>query len=174
MATKTSHREYLQSAHWKAKRAEAIEWYCGECNRCQMPRWLAEIVYDQDLHVHHRTYANKGAETMADLEVLCARCHEVETFGRSELRQPKRALCEACLGAHWDYRSHYCNVCEAVRNGYSNAMSALESNWQMAVSELAVLAVYEKISEHELRQYLDEGISVLRAARDRMAAKEAK
>ena len=49
---------------------------------------MSVIAYDQDLHVHHKNYQNIGAELDSDLEVLCRRCHEVETFGESALQYP--------------------------------------------------------------------------------------
>jgi len=112
--TKTEYAKYLQSPQWQARRKLAIEEAGSQCERCNLPRWLAELTYDQDLHVHHLTYANKGRERTEDLEVLCRRCHEIETFGRSELRSPKRATCESCKSIHWDYRSPYCAICSAL------------------------------------------------------------
>lgn len=112
--TKTEYGQYLCSPEWKAKRQEAFEHFGATCNRCSMPRWLAEIAYDQDLHVHHKTYVRRGDEEMDDLEVICRRCHEVETYGRSELRAPKRATCEACKATHWNYREGLCEVCFSI------------------------------------------------------------
>jgi hypothetical protein len=111
--TKAEYTEYLQSAHWRQLREVVIRRY-GECVKCRMPRWLVEIVYGQDLHVHHKTYARKGHEDPDDLEPLCARCHELETFGRTELKAPKEAHCEFCMEAHWDYRAHLCEFCQKL------------------------------------------------------------
>lgn len=93
--TKTEYREYLASPHWKELRKDFLE-YENICNRCEMPRWLVNIAYDQDMHVHHRTYARLGAELDDDLEALCPRCHEVETFGRTTLRAPRSEPCVVC------------------------------------------------------------------------------
>jgi hypothetical protein len=112
--TKTAYAQYLQSPEWKETRTQAIADAGNQCERCDLPRWLAEIAYDQDLHVHHKTYKNKGHESPEDLEVLCRRCHEMETFGRSELRAPKEAECDVCHDKHWDYRSPICKICEDV------------------------------------------------------------
>jgi hypothetical protein len=92
-----------------------MEYHGAVCNQCDMPRWLAEIAYDQDLHVHHLTYASRGNEEMDDLEILCRRCHELETYKRTELREVKPAFCEACGMMHWDYRSSYCIICSELR-----------------------------------------------------------
>jgi hypothetical protein len=110
MPTKTEHAEYLQSDQWQQLRKRVIADY-PFCERCTMPRWLAEIAYDQDLHVHHKTYRNRGKEKLEDLEVLCRRCHELETFGRSELREIKSATCSLCEKKHWDRRGDQCSYC---------------------------------------------------------------
>jgi HNH endonuclease len=86
MPTKTEYREYIASEAWQRRRREFLS-QNQICNRCRLHRRLAVIAYDQDLHVHHRSYARVGAERDDDLEPLCKRCHELETFGRSELHQ---------------------------------------------------------------------------------------
>jgi hypothetical protein len=112
--TKTEYKKYLQSPQWQQRRRDAIDNAGGICEKCLMPRWLAEIAYDQDLHVHHLTYANKGAELAEDLQVLCRRCHEIETFGRSELREIQPSTCELCDEFHYDRRDPYCTRCLSV------------------------------------------------------------
>lgn len=112
--TKTQHAQYLQSPHWKSTRLEAIENADNKCEQCQIPRWLAKIAYDQDLNVHHLSYANKGREEPEDLQALCRRCHEIEKFGRSDLREPKSTHCEVCSTKHWDYYSNRCDLCKIV------------------------------------------------------------
>lgn len=108
--TKTEYAEYLASDHWQEKRQEVLAVH-DECVRCSMPRWLVEIAYGQDLHIHHKTYANLGSEALEDLESLCARCHEIETFGRSAIRAPKESRCEYCGQPHWNCRSALCELC---------------------------------------------------------------
>ena len=113
--TRTEYREYIAGEKWRRRRNTYLEFY-SECNGCGVPRWLASMVYDQDIHVHHRSYARIGAELDEDLEALCRRCHEVETFGKSKLPRiiPKskcvycekpvyhtdRGLCLNCLTDH--------------------------------------------------------------------------
>jgi len=122
--TKTEYRRYIGSPQWQQRRKQVLRWN-PICNRCSIPRWLAELVYDQDLHVHHLSYANVGDEADEDLEVLCRRCHEVETFGRSELRAPVAATCEWCGRTHWDRRSRRCMVCyEVIENSYLEDLGA--------------------------------------------------
>jgi hypothetical protein len=111
--TKIEYREYIASADWQGRRKEFLATN-NYCIRCEMPRWLAEIAYDQDLNVHHKSYANLGDEDWDDLEPLCRRCHEIEKFGRSDLREPKSTICENCRVKHWDPYCGFCPVCETV------------------------------------------------------------
>jgi hypothetical protein len=124
--TKSEYAGYLQTLEWKEFRSARVE-ETPHCERCGVPRWLAEAVYDQDLHVHHKTYRNLGSEGREDVQVLCRRCHELETFGRSELRSPKEAKCELCGDRHWDYRRPFCPPCEAVLNGHLNRLADLQN-----------------------------------------------
>jgi hypothetical protein len=61
--------EYLQSAEWQARRVEHLR-VCGY--RCQVCN-AADLMLD----VHHRTYERRGAESFADLIVLCRECHDL-------------------------------------------------------------------------------------------------
>ena len=59
--------EYLQTPEWKRRAANAkarVDHHCQLCNN------------QGELHVHHRTYRNKGNEQYHDLIVLCATCHK--------------------------------------------------------------------------------------------------
>lgn len=99
--TKTEYAEYLASDYWKELRRGWLE-IASSCERCSMPRYLANICYDQDLHLHHKNYRNLGREECDDLEVLCRRCHEIETFGRSQLKEYRSINCSFCDKPHWD------------------------------------------------------------------------
>jgi hypothetical protein len=60
------YQEYLQTDHWKAKRAEALavaEYRCQVCNGMD------------GITVHHRTYERRGEELLSDLIALCKSCH---------------------------------------------------------------------------------------------------
>lgn len=82
------------------------------CSRCQIPRWLAVIAYDQDLHCHHHSYANRGTEReIEDLAPLCRRCHQIETFGRSDLKAPRSTRCGSCGNVHWNPWADNCDRC---------------------------------------------------------------
>lgn len=114
--TKSKYREYLGSQHWQIRRKAFLHINC-HCNRCDMPRWLAELLYDQDLHVHHLSYANLGKEKDDDLEALCRRCHDIETHGRSDFRQLKTHPCPDCGAAVFDPRIDRCDFCLGVIEG---------------------------------------------------------
>lgn len=60
--------DYLQSPEWRYRREIHLEAAGRRCQLCNSP--------DQPLHVHHRTYANRGREHFYDLVVLCQPCHE--------------------------------------------------------------------------------------------------
>ena len=59
--------EYLQTTEWQERRKEHLKaagYACQLCNASHV-----------ELHVHHRTYENRGHEHFNDLIVLCAECH---------------------------------------------------------------------------------------------------
>ena len=58
--------KYLETPHWQQTRNRALrraEFKCELCND------------NGQLHVHHKTYENRGQERNADLIVLCSDCH---------------------------------------------------------------------------------------------------
>jgi hypothetical protein len=111
--TKTEYREYIASTEWQQRRNEFLA-SNSACAKCGIPRWLAEITFDQDLNVHHVSYRNLGNESWDDLKPLCRRCHEVEKYGRSDLREPKSAICKMCGMKHWNPYSDFCLVCDTI------------------------------------------------------------
>jgi hypothetical protein len=60
------YEQYLQTAHWRARRNTALKRAGYRCSRCSVGR---------QLQVHHLSYDRLGAELDADLEVLCRGCH---------------------------------------------------------------------------------------------------
>lgn len=110
--TKTEYRQYIGSEEWQQRRSIFLE-EAGTCNRCFLPRHLAIIAYDQDLNVHHRSYANLGQEEPGDLEALCRRCHEIESFGISQLHEVQKKPCPDCAWGGWvfDPWSLKCESC---------------------------------------------------------------
>jgi hypothetical protein len=113
MPTRSEYREYIASPEWQARRKEFLYFYPA-CNRCGLPRWLAIIAYDQDLHVHHRSYARIGCELESDLEPLCRRCHEIETFGKSTLHEVRKHQCVHCGDDTWDSERRACDFCRVL------------------------------------------------------------
>jgi len=59
--------EYLQTEHWKEVRRRALKRSGFRCQICNTNK--------KALHVHHRTYANRGQEYSSDVIVLCEECH---------------------------------------------------------------------------------------------------
>lgn len=71
------YREYLLTPHWKRVRAAMI---IVNGARCQSDRCYGMDSYwleTGSLQVHHKTYANRGRERFADLELLCEICHKM-------------------------------------------------------------------------------------------------
>lgn len=62
------YREYLQTPEWQTIRKGALYRAKYRCQTCASPG---------KMHVHHRTYVNRGDERSSDLIVLCADCHEI-------------------------------------------------------------------------------------------------
>lgn len=120
--TRTEYREYIASADWQQRRKEFLSQRGFECNRCGIPRWLAQVAYDQDLNVHHRSYSSLGDEDWDDLEPLCRRCHDIESFGRSDLKPVKSATCTCCKQTHWDPYSESCLRCEVLDAQYKECV----------------------------------------------------
>jgi predicted HNH restriction endonuclease len=60
--------EYLQTPEWKERRQWALKSAGNRCQVCNTTRGV--------LHVHHRSYQNRGHEPIKDLIVLCSKCHE--------------------------------------------------------------------------------------------------
>lgn len=62
------YQAYLKTDHWQALRSKML-WKVGyKCQLCNAS--------NISLHVHHRTYENRGQEPYTDLIVLCANCHQ--------------------------------------------------------------------------------------------------
>lgn len=65
-----SYAEFLQSKSWASKRKHALAYHGHVCQTCGAT---------DTLHVHHKHYRKPlGHESMKDLQVLCAACHELE------------------------------------------------------------------------------------------------
>jgi 5-methylcytosine-specific restriction endonuclease McrA len=63
-----SYAEYLASPEWQKRRKKHIKMVGFSCQLCN--------IKDTTLHVHHRTYRNRGNESYTDLTVLCHNCHD--------------------------------------------------------------------------------------------------
>lgn len=58
---------YLNSQKWKDFRIQALNHYGHQCTLC---------TNTSRLEVHHRTYKNLFNETLADVIILCHKCHK--------------------------------------------------------------------------------------------------
>ncbi len=60
------YNEYLKTDHWQGVRDKALKRAGHRCMLCNANGLL---------HVHHRTYENRGKEEDQDVIALCANCH---------------------------------------------------------------------------------------------------
>ena len=65
----TTGDKYLTTKHWKQLRELVFQDRNGECERCHEPIELSEA------DIHHNCYKRIGKEKLADLTLLCTRCH---------------------------------------------------------------------------------------------------
>ena len=64
------YNKYLKSGCWKKQRKQALRKADNKCQTCN-----TSLI---ELHVHHRTYSNKGTDKESgDLIVLCRTCHRL-------------------------------------------------------------------------------------------------
>lgn len=68
------YRDYINSAEWAEKRAQALRHYDYTCEKKRQGGGLARC--GGPLQVHHRHYRNLGHESMEDLKVLCKKHHK--------------------------------------------------------------------------------------------------
>lgn len=110
MTTRSQHKAYIQSEKWQLRRRDFLADH-DRCSGCGINREFSRKIYDQDLHVHHKNYQRVGCELDEDLEPLCRRCHEVRTFGKSDLPPAKK--CEWC---DVFVTGNICDSCDALHD----------------------------------------------------------
>lgn len=66
LTKKQNHKKYLKSGIWERKRDFLFKKRGLKCENCQK---------QEELHLHHKTYAKWGSEYQKHLEILCADCH---------------------------------------------------------------------------------------------------
>lgn len=146
-ATKAAHREYISGPIWRERRNRFMRRRFN-CENCGLPRWLSALVYDQDLHVHHVSYARSGdgKELDADLKALCARCHELETFGKSSMPDIPTVNCNVCDKLIYDVYGCVCEQCSkspaewllfALSNIWGSTEEPLEDRRDNALLEIS-------------------------------------
>ena len=65
----SKYRKYLTSDQWKMMRAGLFYMRGEKCEKCGS---------EENLQIHHNTYANIFKEKLSDLEILCRSCHRKE------------------------------------------------------------------------------------------------
>lgn len=72
------YRDYLQTTHWGQVRSALLLLNGAKCQSIICQRVEGEGYWwdSQRIHVHHKTYRNRGNERYADLCLLCDVCHE--------------------------------------------------------------------------------------------------
>lgn len=68
--TRAQYADYLQTDHWRGKRAQALAYYGNKCYLCGVDGDAAQI------DIHHNDYSRLGGELMSDMIPLCRDCHE--------------------------------------------------------------------------------------------------
>lgn len=78
---------YIQTEAWREQRMKILRRDNFQCVCCGTAK---------NLHVHHITYENLGAEEEGDLVTLCSSCHanvhSMEDIKKSEIEIPKRKI----------------------------------------------------------------------------------
>jgi 5-methylcytosine-specific restriction endonuclease McrA len=70
------YKVYMKSEPWKVMRKMCLIRAGYMCEKCGAV--AKNMGGKHQLHVHHKTYINFGAEDMDDLMVLCSNCHSNE------------------------------------------------------------------------------------------------
>lgn len=78
---RSEYEKYLQGDHWSKVKFAAKKWAHYKCRQCKISEANHLELFHQHLEVHHLSYENIGHEGPSDVVVLCARCHDAETFG---------------------------------------------------------------------------------------------
>lgn len=80
---KMPYGDYLKTYHWRVVRFGKILLGGAECSGYRCRERSREPMWDElhNLHIHHKTYENRGSEKPCDLISLCADCHRIEHFG---------------------------------------------------------------------------------------------
>lgn len=168
--TRTKYAEYLASEDWRERRRHLLA-ELDECGECHVPRWIAVIAYDQDLHVIHKHFNSLGFENPNDVRVLCARCHQEEMQGgKSSLHRLTVRKCVECGGPNWNpineptSEQSICPGCERnifspldwwfsreLLKGFSNPREWREEHtdpvplWEWMLREICIVAPVDEV-----------------------------
>ena len=81
--TKSEYKQYLKSKHWKNKKREFLSVQGKRSYACYLCHKRTK------LEIHHITYENLGNEPLADLILLCRKCHQEVTFSKDKEKYQK-------------------------------------------------------------------------------------
>lgn len=63
------YEDYTRTEHWLHFKNEALLFFGHKCQLCDSK--------NDEIHVHHKTYENRGRETFNDVIPLCSKCHRL-------------------------------------------------------------------------------------------------
>jgi phage terminase large subunit GpA-like protein len=72
---RAKYEAHIRSARWRNMKLDMIRLRGDRCEHCGR---------QTTLHLHHKTYERLGRELIADLELLCARCHQAADKKREQ------------------------------------------------------------------------------------------
>jgi 5-methylcytosine-specific restriction endonuclease McrA len=70
------YKKSLSATHWRKLRNQIIKARGRKCERC------GYAYFSENLSLHHKHYDNIGNETIADVELLCKKCHGIADLER--------------------------------------------------------------------------------------------
>lgn len=82
--TRDEYAAYLLEPHWRYIRAWKLHLQLYTCADCGYRKFPYKWGMPMGLEVHHLTYFRLGREKLADLLVLCEKCHATR-HGKSHL-----------------------------------------------------------------------------------------
>lgn len=91
------------NSHTKRKVAALAAWRCAQC----------DTLVDEHYEIDHRIPLHLGGNNdMANLQLLCYRCHKNKTAAEMAAAGPwlSIAYCRVCKGTYSKYFRHVCSV----------------------------------------------------------------
>lgn len=144
---------YIQTEAWREQRMKILRRDNFQCVCCGTAK---------NLHVHHITYENLGAEEEGDLVTLCSDCHanvhSMEDLKKTEIEIPKRNIPEGLTHDEFDLLVY--------ANALGDAYLDLEDKYQINPSFFESFKAKEIASNFTEGAYMGEGVD--EAVEDRL------